>query len=108
MSLIISLLLIALFIEKSIALITVSHMSNVPPLSPVVSKEEQQSGKSKPIHLNEWEKFTLVRDCLKNGTDAFGFSESTLKAAQLLFLSNKICLVIAFFIAISLSARAWF
>ncbi len=82
-----------LIIEKSLALIVVSHMHNVPPLCPIAV--EKPSRQPQPIELSEWQKFHLIRTCLKHGERDYGLSKTTVSVAQKLFTANLCCLVMA-------------
>ena len=94
---IISLMLLWLLSEKVLALITVCHMGNVPPLSPIRLQKTGARPQKKlpPITLSEWEKFELIRQTLKNGECEFGISETTGRIGQLLFQASYICKLLA-------------
>ncbi|NRB39703.1 MAG: hypothetical protein HRU20_14760 [Pseudomonadales bacterium] len=96
----ISLMIIWLLCEKTLALITVCHMSNVPPLSPIVIKDPQMakntpSKRLPPVELSEWDKFELIRHSLKQGLSDFGISENTGKITKLLFQASRACQYLA-------------
>ena len=93
----ISLMIVWLLSEKALALITVCHMNNVPPLSPLVMQNPGTGPQKKlpPITLSEWEKFELIRHSLKQGLNDFGISDRTGNIAQLLFQASSACKLLA-------------
>ena len=102
----ISLMIIWLICEKVLALITLSHMANVPPLSPIRMKNTHANNKPhklpKPMVLSAWEKFTLIRELLKQGSTEFGISAQTSNTAQVLFLASRACQTIAIICTLAL------
>lgn len=102
---IISLMFIWLAIEKTLALIIVSHMGNIPPLSPLVLTKNAIPTQEKPpqVELSQWEKFEFMRQVLKQGIGGFGISENTQKITYALFRTSTLCKYFAIiFTALSL------
>lgn len=98
MTYLISLMIVWLIIEKTLALITVSHMGYVPALVPIpVHSNDRALAKQqpKPIELTAMEKFDVVRQALRDGEPAFGLSASTQQAAKLLFQAATTCKYLA-------------